>query len=97
MSTKKYWVETLLKNKSQLETIEKVYLLLIDNKESYPIHDKVKDELEIVQKDLMAINKDLKEIESQGEKWNSQSSNFLILLYARREKENISKIRELLH
>lgn len=73
MSTKKYWVETLLKNKSQLETIEKVYLLLIDNKEAYTIHDKVKDELESVQKDLMGINKDLKEIESQGEKWNSRT------------------------
>lgn len=97
MSTKKYWAETLLKNKSQLEILEKVYLLLIDNKEAYTIHEIVKDELESIQKDLIAINKDLKEIESQGEKWNSQSSNFLILLYARREKENISKIRELLH
>lgn len=80
MSTKKYWVETLLKNKSQLKIIEKVYLLLIDNKEAHTIHDMIKDELESVQKDLMAINKDLKEIESQGEKWNSQSSNFLRLV-----------------
>lgn len=95
MSTKKYWVETLLKAKSQLETFEKGYLLIIDDKEANPIHDMVKDELSSIQKDLIAINKDLKEIESQGEKWNVQSSNFLILLYGKQEKDTISKIRKL--